>query len=74
VSPKNYTTGEAARAVGISRATLQEWIARRKFIPPETTTVGGVFVRLWTKSDVSRLRAAKAKVYLKGRGRKKKKA
>jgi excisionase family DNA binding protein len=73
MSPKTYSTGEAAEAVGISRATLQAWIANRKIAAPKSTTLGNVTVRLWTESDLARLRKTKEKIYWKGQGRPRKK-
>jgi excisionase family DNA binding protein len=58
--PKTYTTGEAAEAVGISRATLQDWIKKGKFRAPKLHKVR---VRFWTGSDVARLKAVKKKIY-----------
>lgn len=69
MSPKLYTTREAAEAVGITRATIQEWIRRRKFDPPEPRLRGSVGMRLWTASDVARLRATKEQIYRRGKGR-----
>ena len=74
MSPKVYTTGQAAKAVGITRATLQSWIAKGKVTAPKPRLRNGVGVRLWAGSDVSRLRRAKETIYWKGQGRKKKKA
>ncbi len=73
MSPKLYTTREAAAAVGISRVTLQRWIANGKLKAPKPQLRNGVGLRLWTQSDVARLRAEKQRIYGKGRGRKKKK-
>lgn len=67
--PKLYTTKQATDEVGISRATLQAWIAARKFIPPGPTLVGARAKRLWTASDLARLRKTKEKIYWKGQGR-----
>jgi excisionase family DNA binding protein len=69
MSPRTYSTGEAAEAVGISRATLQAWIANRKIAAPKSTKLGKVTVRIWTASDLARLRKAKESVYWKGQGR-----
>jgi excisionase family DNA binding protein len=70
MSPKLYTTGEAAAAVKITRATVQAWIAEKKIQPPKATELGHVRVRMWTESDVEKLRQAKNRLYRKGRGRK----
>jgi predicted DNA-binding transcriptional regulator AlpA len=75
MSPKTYSTGDAAKAVGISRATLQAWIASRKIDAPKAQDLGKIRVRLWSESDVARLRRAKENIYMKqlGRPRKNKK-
>jgi excisionase family DNA binding protein len=72
MSPKVYSTGEAAKAVGITRATLQAWIASGKITAPITQTLGKVRVRLWNKSDVAKLRRVKKEIYVEGPGRPKK--
>ena len=66
---KTYSTGDAAKAVGITRATLQAWIANGKIEAPEARDFGKVRVRLWSKSDVARLRREKGKIYMKNMGR-----
>jgi len=72
MSPKTYSTGDAAKAVGITRATLQAWIASGKIEVPKAQDFGKVRVRLWSESDVARLRRAKEKIYMKELGRPKK--
>jgi hypothetical protein len=67
---KSCTTEEAARAAGISRATLQAWIASRQIKAPDVQLVEGKAVRLWNADDLDRLRAVKGDIYRKGRGRK----
>jgi excisionase family DNA binding protein len=57
------STGEAAVKVGITRATLQNWIKVGKFRAPRLSRVGNVSVRLWTESDIARLRKTKVKIY-----------
>jgi excisionase family DNA binding protein len=73
MSPKTYTTEQAAEEVGISRATLQAWIKASKITPPKPTLKGAVAKRLWTESDLTQLRRAKEKLYWKGQGRPRKK-
>lgn len=67
---KLYTTREAAEEVGVTRATLQIWIRARKFATPKTQLRNGVGIRLWTVSDVEKIRRYKHENYRKGRGRK----
>ena len=74
MSPRTYTTREAAEDLGITRATLQEWIAAGKVKNlPKLWVKKGLAVRVWTREDVARLRRVKEIIYRKGRGRKKKK-
>jgi hypothetical protein len=68
------TTRKAARAAGISLATLQRWIAAHKVSAPRLRIRHGRAVRLWTGRDVEGLRQYKAAHYRKGRGRKKERA
>jgi excisionase family DNA binding protein len=64
------STGKAAKQVGISRATLQEWIRNGKIKAPRLAKVGSVRVRLWTASDVARLKAVKKEIYQEKRPQK----
>jgi excisionase family DNA binding protein len=68
--PTTYTTKEAANAVGITRATLQDWIKKRKFAPPKLQRLGSFGARLWTTSDVARLKATKKEIYQEKRPKK----
>jgi excisionase family DNA binding protein len=70
MSPKTYTTTEAAEAAGITRATLQAWIKKGKFAAPKLQHLGKVGVRLWTASDVARLKAVKKEIYQEKRPKK----
>ena len=75
MSAKGYTTKEAAEAVGISRVTLQAWIAGRKLKVPRLRVRAGHTVRLWTEGDLARLRETKKESFRRfGRPRKKRKA
>jgi DNA-binding transcriptional MerR regulator len=60
MAPKTYTTTQAARAIGVTRATIQAWVAKGIVEPPQIQTRAGKSpVRLWAASDIARLRAAK---------------
>jgi excisionase family DNA binding protein len=65
-----YSTSEAAKKCGVHHITLQRWVSEGKITAPRKTRVGGVVVRLWTDSDLDRVRKFKEKNYRKGRGRK----
>lgn len=54
-----YTTGQIARKVGVSRQTLQAWIAARKVRAPKLRSLYGGRVRLWAESDLARLAKVK---------------
>jgi excisionase family DNA binding protein len=69
MTAKAYTTEQAAKAVGITRATLQAWISKGKLKVPRTRLLSGHAVRLWTESDLTILRRAKKKIYMKEMGR-----
>jgi excisionase family DNA binding protein len=73
MSPKYYTTRQAAEEVGITRATLQAWIKAKKIKPPKPTLEGARAKRIWTESDLARLRVTKGKIYWTGQGRPKRK-
>lgn len=69
MSLKTYTTQQAAKAAGITRATLQAWIAKRKLRAPRTRLQGGRAMRLWLDADISNLREVKRRIYRKEMGR-----
>jgi excisionase family DNA binding protein len=55
---KTYTTDEAAKKIGISRQTLYTWIAVGKVEAPKPIKLGKRSMRLWTKADIAKLKAA----------------
>jgi excisionase family DNA binding protein len=57
--PKTFSTSEAAKQIGVSRQTLQTWLAAGKINGPEPSEVGGVTVRLWTSTDIARAKKFK---------------
>ena len=70
MSPKTYTTSQAAKQIGVSRQTLQAWIAAGAIVAPKLIGEGNATLRLWTKADIEK--AAKYKGALRpGRPRKK---
>jgi hypothetical protein len=70
MKPK-LSTRQAAAAAGIGLSTLNVWIATGKVKPPNPVLVGALGMRLWDEAAVARIMATKAKIYRKGRGRKK---
>jgi len=63
MSPKTYTTGEAAKVVGITRATLQDWIKKKKLAAPKLQELGNISVRLCTVTHDIRRKAVKKQIY-----------
>lgn len=66
------STEEVARAVGVSRVTLERWLGSGKVTAPRPLRVGKNIFRNWASRDIERVRRYKEKFYRKGRGRKKK--
>jgi excisionase family DNA binding protein len=60
---KFFSTGQAAKRIGVTRQTLYNWIDAGLIDAPEPIIAGGASVRLWTKADIDR--AAKVKGTLK---------
>lgn len=54
---KLVTTAEAAKIIGVSRQTVQSWIALGVDAPP---MIGGN-VRLWSPADIAKLKREKAR-------------
>ncbi len=65
----SWTTGEAAKAAKISRASLQEWIRLKKIVAPAVRLIKGKAVRVWDASDIKKLRVVKSKIYGQGKGK-----
>lgn len=68
---KAVKTAIAAEEAGIERITLQRWIRDGKVRAPKPVIEDGRAVRLWTSAHIAALKAVKAEIYRKGRGRKK---
>jgi len=64
------TTSEVAKLAGISRITLERWLADGKIPRPKVFRIGRREFRNWTLSDVKRVKVFKSNFYRKGRGRK----
>ena len=57
MADKLYTTEQAADAIGVSRQTLQTWIAEEKIKPPKL--IGKT--RVWNQSQVDELKRQRRK-------------
>ena len=69
MASKYLTSTEAANAVGITRATLHEWVKRGRVRASKQL---GNRMRLWSESDLARLKAMKGTIKI-GRPKKGKK-
>lgn len=58
-SQKLFTTGEAAKAAGVSRQAIHLWIRRKKIARPPLRIIGEKAARGWTTADVQRMRELK---------------
>lgn len=67
------STAEVAERVGVTKVTVERWLAARKVPMPKLIQIGVRRFRLWSQADIERLQKYKAKFYMKGRGRKPKK-
>jgi DNA-binding transcriptional MerR regulator len=56
MATKLYTTKEAAKEVGVSRTTLQYWIATAKISPPELQVHNRRAARLWTSEEIKQMK------------------
>ena len=65
MSPKSFSTGEAAKQLGVSRQTLQTWLSEGKVKGPKAIEVGGMTVRLWTAADIAEARKFKPRTRVK---------
>jgi excisionase family DNA binding protein len=57
--PRLYTTDEVAARAGVSRQTLQTWIAEKKIKAPGL--IAGI--RLWTEGDLARVLKVERRKY-----------
>jgi len=56
------STREAAQKLGISFTSINRYIAEGKIPVPPLVKVGGITVRLWSESDIERVRALLPKI------------
>jgi excisionase family DNA binding protein len=59
MSPKTYSTREAAKQIGISHQTLYAWIESGEIAAPKPIKLGKKAIRFWTEGDISKARKFK---------------
>jgi DNA-binding transcriptional MerR regulator len=60
-----YSISEAARLLGIHRATLHRWIDKRVVPEPVYESIAGSQLRYWTEDGFAKLKGYKAEHYRK---------
>jgi DNA-binding transcriptional MerR regulator len=60
-----YSISEAARLLGIHRATLHRWIEKRAVPEPIAQEIAGSQIRYWTEEGFARLKQYKTEQYRK---------
>lgn len=56
---------EVAREIDVQRATLYEWIRKKKIPSPRLRKLSGVRLRVWTRDEVEQIKRYKAEFYQK---------
>lgn len=62
-----YSIAEAAKLVGVNKATVYRWIQRKVVPPPLAEVIAGVQITYWTDAELTKLRDYKREHY-RGRG------
>jgi predicted transcriptional regulator len=57
-----YSTREAAKKLGVTHATLSNYIKAKKIPTPKTVQIGRLKVHSWTEADLERLRKLLPKI------------
>lgn len=60
-----YSISEAARLLGIHRATLHRWIDKGVVPEPVSAKIAGSILRYWTEGGLAQLKDYKSKHYRK---------
>lgn len=70
IAMKTYSTVKVAKMLGVGRDTLYRWMRSGKIRGSRVARFGDVKLRLWTESDVARIREYMKTHPYKGRGEK----
>ena len=58
-----HSMSEVARKIEVQRATLYEWMRKKKIPPPKRRMVSGVRFCFWTSSEVEQIKKYKDEHY-----------
>jgi len=64
---KKYSISEAAKLIGVNKATVYRWIQRKVVPSPLTEVIAGVHITYWTDAELIKLREYKKQSY-RGKG------
>ena len=64
------STVQVARKIGVSKATLERWLAEGNVPRPKPLRIGEKVFRNWSDADIAKVVRYKQQNYRKGRGRK----
>jgi excisionase family DNA binding protein len=68
---RTYSISEAAKVLRLNRRTLHRWIREKQIPAPSTQVITGIRCRLWTETEMVKLKEHKAASYWgKGMNRK----
>ncbi len=59
---EGYSTAQAAKLIGVSKATLLRWLYERRLKEPKRMDVAGKNWRIWTDEDIERARKLKTTI------------
>ena len=73
IQMRQYSISEAARLLGIHRATLHRWIEKRVVPEPLKQKIAGSQIRYWTDEGFAKLKQHRVEQYRKKPRRRKRK-
>ena len=62
-----YSTGQVAKALGVSKKTILRWLVNGELREPDTLALGKIDYRVWSKNDIDRAKKHRETHYRKKR-------
>jgi excisionase family DNA binding protein len=62
-----YSTGQVAKALGVTKKTVLRWLANGELPEPDTLALGRISYRVWSKNDLDRAKEYRESHYRKKR-------